>query len=550
MSRNVLSDSRRSNPAAVSLFVLSWIFLFFFYPYHLVYKEQMVLFLCDSTYISDLLAKPAFLAVLSGDFLTQFFIYKGAAVTITVLLAILLWEPLRRFFASQGLSSPSLCALVPCAAELALSCHVEYPLSMTIAAAIAAWAAFGCSNIRNIKVRRTLELVAPALLFPLIGAHTLLFVVLGAFNERKSLFSFIPQVIVGVFLVLLESFFYVMTWNEAMVYPLIQGYSMRVSFLFLLTELSAVSACLVGMVRKNVAIALPFPFLLAGITIFLLFDARSEYDLKISTLAYFGKWDDVRNMGENNTYHSQTGAYYCNLSYAKEGKLPDMLLEGYQPLFYGLFLPVQMTEPYTKVIASTDALIECCDYAQAQHSAMLGMNFTPHQRSSRAVRKMAEIAVFNGDTRAATRYLGMLKKTMLHSRWAKDVESLVADGTAVSINQTIDTVFIVNDFQGSLRNILDSNPMASVAADYLLCYDLLTKNLAAFLNDYDRYYLPHRIGIAPPRIYQEALEMLEAGPGYGISAQVRKDNQSFLGGNEYLFKHSYWFYFKYAEPGE
>ena len=51
-------------------------------------------------------------------------------------------------------------------------------------------------------------------------------------------------------------------------------------------------------------------------------------------------------------------------------------------------------------------------------------------------------------------------------------------------------------------------------------------------------------------VYQEALEMLEAGPEYCISPEVKEQNQDFLNDNHGRYQTSYWFYFLYAEPEE
>ena len=55
------------------------IFAFFFwmYPYHLFHKEQMMLFLYSGEFLRGYFQEEAWLACLTGDFLTQFFYYIG-----------------------------------------------------------------------------------------------------------------------------------------------------------------------------------------------------------------------------------------------------------------------------------------------------------------------------------------------------------------------------------------------------------------------------------------------------------------------------------------
>lgn len=548
MSQSAGSNTRNSI-IALLFFASAWCCLFFVCPFHLIYKEQLTLFLCDKAYLTSLLAKPAFAAVIAGDFLTQFFLYRFAAATITVLVSVAVWDAVRRLWRRDGLHNAALCALVPAAACIALSCHTEYPVSMTVGAAIAAWMAYGCSIIGNKALRTVVSVAAALIIYPVAGAHSLLFVVLTALHERKRRFASVGILIYGTAIILILGDAYNLLWQDALSYPLIRGYSYKHSLLCLIVELAAAGAFALGFIRRNAVPAACTAVLLAAGIIYAQFNAKEEYDLKVSTLAYYGKWNEVESMGKENRFKSQTAAYYYNLAMARQGRLPNELLNVYQPLFYGLFLPVTMTETYSKVLAGADALIECGDYGQAQHSAMLGMTFMPNQRSSRAVRRLAEIAVYNGDTLAAGRYLGMLGKTLMHRSWAKQTKALVEDGTAVPLNSCRDTVYFVNDYRTSLKNILDSGNAPRATLDYLLCYDLLIKNLVLFMQDYDRYYLPENRNIIPPRIYQEALEMMEAGPEYNVTREVKDDNQLFLSGEEYKFPKSYWYYFKFAQPG-
>ena len=548
MSQSVGSNTR--NSIIILLFFASaWCCLFFVCPFHLIYKEQLTLFLCDKAYLSSLLSKPAFAAVIAGDFLTQFFLYKLAAATITVLISVAVWDALRRLWRRDGLHNAALCALIPAAACIALNCHSEYPLSMTVGAAIAAWMAFGCSLIENKTLHTVITVAAVSIIYPLAGAHSLLFVVLTTLHERKRIIPAICIFLYGTALILFLGNAYNLLWQDALSYPLVRGYSYKHSLLCLIVELAAAGAFAEGLIRKNGILAICSAVLLGAGIIYAQFDAKEESDIKASTLAYFGKWDKVESIGKENRFKSQTVAYYYNLAMARQGRLPNELLNVYQPLFYGLFLPVTMTETYSKVLAGADALIECGDYGQAQHSAMLGMTFMPNQRSSRAVRRLAEIAVYNGDTLAAGKYLGMLDKTLMHRSWARQTKKLLKDGIAVPLNSCRDTVYFINDYRTSLKNILDSGNAPEATLDYLLCYDLLIKNLVLFMQDYDGYYLTKYPNIIPPRIYQEALEMMEAGPEYNISQKVKADNQLFLSGQEYKFPKSYWYYFKFAQPG-
>lgn len=541
----------RGNSAILSVlfFAGCWCYLFFGYRYHLVFKEQIALFVSDPSFVQAYFHKPACLALIAGDFLTQFFLLGGAAVTITLLAVALLWDGIRRFFRHERIENAALCALLPAAAETALCCQLEHPLGMTLGAAMAVWAVLGCISIDNDKVRRIAEFLLILIAYPAVGAHALLAALLLPIGEwRRDKVAAVLLPCLSIAAVLLQTHIYRFTIAQGITYPVIQGYLLQTPFIFTITGAALLLGWLAGVTRLK---AVPTAVLVACIAVGGLWwarDAREEGDLKVSTLAYFGRWGGVSKMGRTDKFKSQTIAYYTNIAEARNGRLADKLLDRYQPLFYGLFLPVDGSAGYPKVMASVDALLLCGDYAQAQHSAMLAMNFTPRQTSSRMMRKLAETAVCNADTLAARKYLGILKKTIFHSSWARSTEELL--GSGVVLNNLRDTMYIVNDFRSSLLSVLETNPAMSPTVDYLLCFDLLQKNILGFKEDYDRFYLPLHVGTEPPRIYQEALEMLEAEPVYGVSDRVKADNQDFLSGNEARYRHSYWFYFKYAESGE
>lgn len=189
------------------------------------------------------------------------------------------------------------------------------------------------------------------------------------------------------------------------------------------------------------------------------------------------------------------------------------------------------------------------------------------------MRKLVEIAIVNEDYAVARKYLRMLSHTSLHQEWAKKRLEIINAGQGDSISLWTekrrmlpqqDTLFFANQWRTSLANLIESNPRNKIAADYLLCFHLLNKDLKLFKEDYNRYYYP-TFGTHPPRLYQEALmacmneqenpqEQLEH---YHISSQVYKDCLKYLSiyeatqgdgrALEKQFRKTYWFYYYYAQ---
>lgn len=546
------AHANRTNRLTVLIFfILSGCFLFFACPYGLVFKEQIILFEFTGSYLAELFSKPAAIAELLGTFLTQFFILRWAAVLITLLCAALLWDGFRRTLNAIGSANSAILSLAPAAAELVLNCQYEYPISMTVGAAIAVWMALGCISIKNNSVRAAAVTVCALASYPLAGIHCLLFfIVLWAWKGAKPL-SCLGYIACSAAYIFASGKLYLIDPAQAFSYPLITGSAIGNVYTLYITEAIALCCTAAARVRCPAIIPAAVVLILTGTAFFLCSDNKTHYELKISTLAYFGRWDAVLQAGKENPYSSQLGAYYYNVALAREGKLSQGLLEAYQPLFNGLFIPVETSSGYPKYIASADALLLCGDYSQAQHSALTGMTFTPHCRSSRAARKLAEIAIADGDNAVAVKYLKLLSHSIMHRKWAKDALDLASNGEVYTKNHNREILVKANDFEPALRNIIESGDSNSAAAiEYLLCLDLLKKESQAFITDFRNYYLPNNAGRPLPKLYMEALAMLGFGEEYGVSGETVRNCRDFLSGSRNRYKNTYWYYLLYAQPGE
>ena len=110
-------------------------FLFFqlYYPYHLLHREQVSLFLYSQEFILDKLMQPGGISILGGEFLTQFFYFIGGGATVVTLLllgiGILCYQALRRF---MGHWMALILSVAVCLWEGGRLCIVNYPLASTL----------------------------------------------------------------------------------------------------------------------------------------------------------------------------------------------------------------------------------------------------------------------------------------------------------------------------------------------------------------------------------------------------------------------------------
>lgn len=550
-------------------FLLScFIFFAAYYPYHLHFKEQTVLF--PGFDMVQYLQKPAWLSEMSGDYLTQFFLLRGGGAFIVAVSLFLLWGGLSIAFGRMRLYSAHSIACLPVAAEWILSTHLEYPLSMTIGAIFSVWMFLLISYIRNKYVSWFLFIALATVLYVLSGGHMLLFALLYTyfrFNTDGKVFPSSVLICIAMSIPLLVGKYFLLTPAQAYFYPIVEGYMLKTPFFYLTTE---VAVCMALALGKSKYKPYMLNILILGCTFVGLcfrINLQEEHELGLMCEAYYGHWDKLEKMARQQKYNSYLTAYYGNLSQARRGKLPDTLLERYQPASYGLLMETKGNVSYLNIMAGPDALILYGDLEQAQRAAMLGMVFTPKQRSSRMVRRLVEINIQNGDKDTAKKFLHLLSKTLFHQKWAERQLYALENNIPVRADYCIasnDVLFSPNDMRSSITNLLKSCHDNKTAIDYLLCYDLLCKELEHFKVDYDAYYFPI-FGKAPSVLYQEALLMIISDcPEFGseqlahyhilhseyrkmqlyVSAfHQNKDNVEWM---QRKFGNTYWFYHFYS----
>ena len=298
-------------------------------------------------------------------------------------------------------------------------------------------------------------------------------------------------------------------------------------------------------------------------------DRDAEQILGMIVEAGEENWQKVADLAARKDLHNEVGTYYYNLANAMLGQLPDRLMDCYQPFERGLFLPVGPESTPFKIACASDVWFALGDMTMAERDAMLGLLFSPAHNGSRYLRRLAETNLVSGDYEAASKFLRMLANTRADRDWARQ---RFPDAWSPQYRQRIeekraclprfDLVHGMDQTPLILRILLSSNPDNKLALDYLLCYDLLTKDLDAFVADFD----PSRT--ASP-LYEEAMLIFLAAKGgmtpdnlahYHISAAnferfnrfVARYKQDRGAGTKLSdeFGRSYWYYFYYAVRNE
>lgn len=284
-----------------------------------------------------------------------------------------------------------------------------------------------------------------------------------------------------------------------------------------------------------------------------------EYEkrLAIENEYYFDNYDKTIYLAHEFEKPNIVTSFYYYLAQARKGNLADSLL-CYPVKDLGTLTKISDKSPLSVINMMNELYYVLGDMTYAERAAMMNNVFSPQNRNVRMIKRLAEINLISADTLAALKYLRILSKTYAYKNWALNhMPESMSSQTEKRINikkQLINqqnTIRIGDNCRTILIELLESNFNNLVALDYLLCTDLLLKDLDNFKSDYDNYCF----NIGKPRLkvlYQQALMIYLAGTtaseeewekyifDYDQMERFKKYNQS--RGNP-QFADTYWYYF-------
>lgn len=566
--------------AVVGIFaVICFSFFQFMYPYHLFYKEQILLFLYTPDYFLSYLEKPAWLASYLGDFLTQFFYLRGGGALVITAILLLEWSIIAQVLKKFRIGNTAmLFALYPVIIECILYCKLGHTVSDTVSMIVALCFFLGYTKINKKWIAIATGMFMLPLIYILAGGRLSLFIILVAIydaNRGRKLWGYWMLLLISVLsLPAIFRSFYLLTYDQASFIPYQEKGdflpAVVLSFGALILQIRWFRTLRLNIRTVFVTGTLITLILIAGL--YNQADLSREKILALSSETYLENWNRVDRLVDSNKLPHTSATYFTNIALSRRNELPDRLLSYYQPATRGLFLPVQPGSSPLTIFFSNEVFFHLGDMNMAQHSAMLGMTFSPQSRSSRMVKRLAEINLVNGDTTAARKYLRMLDATLFHRRWAASREAMLTNKDPEAYPwlkekreqiATHDTLRASADYLTSLNLLVESNPKNKAALDYLLCYHLLNKDIRSFKTAFDTYCKGKTIRL--PRLYSEALliELASAKApeqevqSYGIPGDVLTDfidytriyetSNGLAAPLQERFASGYWFYFHFAK---
>lgn len=582
---------KRISCAIMTLLLGTGFFLFFRlqYSYHLFFAEQMQLFMFTGDHFLSHMQQPGGLVSWLGGFLTQFHYLEGGGPLVTSLLLIIAWRATHGVFARFARQRPHpLLALVPVILLFSLYLDILYTHAATLSFLTALGAFLLLSEVTGRPLRRSLYLMMIPVIYLFAGSGLFLFMGLSLLYElyhardhNYSLWWYVPLVAgCAVILVAVLRLPFRLTWEQAFLLPLSGGNQRELlwSILGILVILQVVMLSTVNFRgrRPGQGVITLFLSLLACVSLFGAISIRGEFRMEkilaIDSHLYFNKPEEAVRLARKYNPGSSAGAYYYNLAHSYAGEMPWRFPEGNQTGPDGLFLPVDNRQSFLSILFSNEVYYHLGDVNASQHSAMLGMIFSPQQQSSRLLRRLIQINIINGEYAVAAKFMAMLEKSLFHRKWALTMRKLLDNEALCEATPWVREkrelqphsmeLKSPNDHETTLRLLLERQPTNAEALHYLMCLHLMKKDMAAFGETFFRY-----IGQVNqedlPEIYQQALLILyttdkDSYPwqGVGITPEVAAafGEYSRIYGEEegdgtplrQKFGKSYWFYYHYA----
>jgi hypothetical protein len=470
------------------------------YPFALAFQEQFQLFLFDGEYLTSRLAEPGGVARYLAELSVQLYniVWVGALVNaaLYVVLQWLMWHLMRPAAACwYGLS------FLPPVLLWALMGDENVLLTTGVALALA----MVCMLLypKKPRGRVAFAVIGLPLIYWAIGPMVIIVAVFMALKASRTFAG-----IVGGVVAIIYSVACVMVSALWLPFPLLRlflGLSyyryietvpyLLVGIVCLVLVLSFVGKWLKApekVAPKHVVTA----FCLALSVLLVMTFVPSHYDRKKYDLIEYdylvraGKWNDILKKSTARQPDLPMSVCATNLALAMNGRLGDEAFQYYQRGVSGLLPPFERN--FASLQLTGEAYFQLGLIKTAQRFAFEAMEAIPnYNKSARAVKRLVETNLLNGQYAVARKYLGMLKKTLFYRRWAQRMEKLLYNEQALlqhpfygklkSWQLGEDFLFSESEIDKICGNLFVHNPQNTLAMQYLLLCPLLEGDLDRFV---------------------------------------------------------------------
>lgn len=517
------------------------VMVFWAVPYvsGLCFQEQLQMFLFDSHYFLERIILPGGLADYVSEFLVQFYYMPalGAAIIALLLMAIqgVIWLLIRQYGAKHDFPG-YLLSFVPSIVLWCFMGDVNVLLSFVVALLGALVMAWIHNRFHNRLVKVVFELVSTALVYWLLGpvvfvyATLLMADVLMIGKQKGNLFSAMGYA-AGILVLTIA---WILLTTQTLQYPMNRifaginyyRYPGVIPMMQFVVMALAVIVPLLGLVQvqKPTLLRLQQSKVMMGVSYLLLivasvwgvkasFDEMTyeliDYDFLVRT----EQWNKIIDKAEKKQPTTPLGVSCVNLALSQQGVLADRLFEFYQNGGEGLF--PTFTRDMTSPVSTSEIFFRLGMVNDAERYMFEAQEAIPNYRkSARMTRRIAECELVNGNYKVAAKLLRRLQKTAFYSQWADQVMALLGNEKAINSHPIYgklrkyrekkqDFLFSDREMDQMLGLLFLNDKSNKMAYEYLICYELLQRDLAKFMQYYP---LGRFVGYDHiPRSFQEIL---------------------------------------------
>lgn len=505
----------------------------------LCFQEQYQMFLFDTGYFLERIVLPGGLADYISEFLVQFYYMPvlGGAIIALLLMGIqaAVWGLMKQYGARHDFPG-YLLSFLP---SIALWCAMgdqNVLLSFVVALFGALVIGWIHNRFHNRLVKVVFELVSTALVYWLLGPVVFLYAALMIGDTLKNakqkgnVFSGIGYS-AGILILTVA---WILLTTQTLQYPLYRifaglnyyRYPGAISPLPFVVMVWAVVIPFLGMIpcrqkslqklqQSKVVIVLSYVLVIVAswFGIKASFDEMTyeliDYDFLVRT----EQWDKIIEKAEKKPATTPLGVSCVNLALSQKGMLADRLFEFYQNGGEGLF--PTFTRDMISPVSTAEIFFRLGMVNDAERYMFEAQEAIPNYRkSARLTRRIIECEIINGNYQVAAKLLRRLQKTLYYGNWANQTMALLGNEKAINRHPIYgklrkyrekkqDFLFSDREMDQMLGLLFLNDNHNRMAYEYLMCYELLQRDMEKFMQYYP---LGRFVGYDHiPRSFQEIL---------------------------------------------
>ena len=496
------------------------------YPHHLHCQEQFQLFEWTKGYFCSVASVPGGFADWLGKFFTQFFLVSALGAVITAALLTAMQILCARAAGARSNVSYAL-SFIPAIIALIFLLDEKALLGGIVAIILCLLAGLAVRKAGAAWLRAILAIAGAPIMYFLCGPLAVVFIFAACKGSRffvwigsAALLAACPFLLEGTLHTTLRS--------------LLQGvhyYRYPDSFPAMLWAAAIAAAAYTALghllkpedtFRRGLAAALAV-FICGGTVTAICADFEQETLFAYDYLTRTGQWKKILELDRKKPADKPFSVCCVNLALAKTGSLGDHIFEHIQGGPSGLFpkfaksalTPLPASEVFWQI-----GMVNACQYYTFEANEAIA----DFQKSGRCYKRLAQTNIVNYDYDVARKYLHALEHTLFYRGWARKTLAMLKDETSIdsdpdySLRRSLrshgkDEIYNEERIDVLLGYMVDENPSNTLAMDYLLCYELLDKNLNNFW-----YYLQNYKGGHLPRYYQEGVMMMWIDNGMSLQS--------------------------------